>query len=59
MAGHITAIVESKNDLDINKVYEAIARIIGQRTGVEIKVVNLRKRKPEDGKAMFAKEVSG
>jgi hypothetical protein len=36
------------NTLDVRKFYETLARIIGEREGVEIKVVAIREREPED-----------
>ena len=57
--GRITAIVESVNEPDMNKVFEALARIIGRREGVEIKVINVRKRKPGDPPGMFVEKKGG
>ncbi|WP_434132698.1 hypothetical protein KIAC18_000248 [Sporomusa sphaeroides] len=36
------------NSLNVRKFYETLARIIGDREGVEIKVVAIREREPDE-----------
>ena len=36
------------NCLNVQKIFETLAKIIGDREGVEIKVVAIRERKPDE-----------
>ena len=46
--GHANVIVKQENEMDISKVFNAIAKIIGDREHVKIHVVSIEKKKTEE-----------